>query len=110
MEEILQCWIQELTNALKRAAIKCKVPALEFTRLDTSQLDYCTNKEDALTVENFIYEAAQTNLQKRVCDGARPCEISEYVYLTVKHFSRFALSKGVDFQCYVLIQLTHFHS
>ena len=101
LEEILQCWIQELTNALKRAAIKCKVPALEFTRLDTSQLDYCTNKEDALTVENFIYEAAQTNLQKGVCDGARPCEISEYVYLTVKHFSRFALSKGIDFQCYV---------
>ena len=99
LEEILQCWIKELTKALKRAAIKCKVPALEFTRFDTSQLEDCTNKEDALTVENFIYEAAQNNLQKGVCDGARPCEIIEYVYLTVKHFSRYALSKGEYFLC-----------
>ena len=84
LEEILQCWIQKLTYALKLAPIKCKVPALEFTRLDTTQLEYCTNKEDALTVENFIYDAAQSNLQKGVCDGARPCEIHLVPYILMQ--------------------------
>ena len=95
LSEILSCWKKELAVALSRAEIKCKVPALEYTDFDTSHLEYCTNIEDALVVETFIYEVSQDNLKKGVCDGAKPCETSEFVYLTIKQFSRYTLTKGI---------------
>ena len=94
LANILKCWKEELAKSLKRAGIKCKIPALKFTQLDTSNLEYCKNRRDALVVENLIYEAAQSNLLKGVCNGAKPCETTEYFYMGLKQYSKYALSKG----------------
>ena len=94
LAEILSCWKKELAVALNRAEIKCKVPALEYTDFDASHIEDCTNTEDALVVENIIYQVSQDNLKKGVCDGAKPCETSDFVYLTIKQFSRYTLTKG----------------
>ena len=67
LEQLVDCWKDQLALSLEKASIKCKVPALRFTRFDTSYLNDCDNKEDALAVEGLIYTVAQENLDKDVC-------------------------------------------
>ena len=67
LEELVECWKDQLALSLEKASIKCKVSALRFTRFDASYLNDCDTKEDALEVEGLIYRVAQENLDKDVC-------------------------------------------
>ena len=67
LEQLVDCWKDQLALSLEKASIKCKVPALRFTRFDASYLNDCDTKEDALAVEGLIYTVAQENLDKDVC-------------------------------------------
>ena len=67
LEQLVDCWKDQLALSLEKASIKCKVPALRFTRFDASYLSDCDTKGDALAVEGLIYTVAQENLDKDVC-------------------------------------------
>ena len=51
--EMVNCWKDKLAESLKDANVKCKVPALRFTRFNTDHLEYCKTKEEALEVEGL---------------------------------------------------------
>ena len=75
-QELIECWKDQLALSLAKASIKCKVPALRFSRFDTSHLNDCRTKEQALEVEGLIYTVAQENLDKDVC--GKICQSIKY--------------------------------
>ena len=86
------CWKDELARSLEKASIKCKVPALRFTRFDTSHLDDCSTREEALEVEGMIYVVAQDNLDKDVC--GKICQEIKYHH-NLAIYSKKVLSKEI---------------
>ena len=93
LEELIEiCWKDELARSLKKASIKCKVPALRFTKFDTSHLNDCSTREEALEVEGMIYTVAQNNLDKDVC--GKICQEIKYHH-NLAIYSKQVLSKEI---------------
>ena len=92
-EELIECWKDQLAQSLEKASIKCKVPALRFSRFDTSHLDDCRTKEQALEVEGTIYTVAQENLDKDVC--GKICQSVKYNY-NLASYGKKVLSKEIE--------------
>ena len=91
-KELIECWKDQLARSLEKASIKCKVPALRFTRFDTSHLNDCRTKEQALEVEGLIYTVAQENLDKDVC--GKMCQSVKYDH-DLALYSKKVLSKEI---------------
>ena len=68
------------------------MPALRFTRFDTSHLNDCGTKEEALEVEGIIYTVAQENLDKDVC--GKICQAVKYHH-NLALYSKQVLSKEI---------------
>ena len=59
IEKFIQCVKTTLETVLEKLDINCTIPALSYININTSNLDYCDNKEDALAVNGLIYKEAQ---------------------------------------------------
>ena len=69
IEKFIQCVKNTLENALEKLDINCTIPALSYININTSNLDHCDNKEDALAVNGLIYKEAQKSEQSDFCVG-----------------------------------------
>ena len=76
LNDTIECWKEKLAHSLEGAHINCMIPLLRFTRYDPINLTDCTNKDEALAVENIIYKEAQNNLAKNVCGNL--CRFTNY--------------------------------
>ena len=92
VKEIVECWKDKLAQALHYANLKCKVPALRFTRLNTDQMEDCQTKEDALEIEGLIYKTAIKNHENNVCGSM--CSFTKYPHI-VSVLSEKVLSKEI---------------
>ena len=63
---------------LQKNTVKCKIPAMDFTHtdFDSSGLEYCKSKEDALEMEGLVYQLAQNTLTENKCGSM--CERAIY--------------------------------
>ena len=59
IEKFLQCVTTTLVSSLRKIDIKCKIPALSYIDVNTTNLEYCDNADDALAVNGLVYKAAQ---------------------------------------------------
>ena len=87
----MSCIRFNIASSLKNSTnITCKVPALDFTDLDSTHLKYCSNKDEALKVNGLIYEYAQRIQTNELCGNL--CNRTEYSS-TLNFLAKNVLSK-----------------